>query len=60
MTSSYLVCDLCGKHGPPAGYFFEDGIRLCYECFLRENAAQEHEKTNDGSGVEEQRDKQSR
>jgi hypothetical protein len=34
MSGTYLVCDLCGKFGPPAGFFFKDGIRMCYECYF--------------------------
>jgi hypothetical protein len=34
VTSSYLVCERCGNHGPPAGFFFKDGIRLCYACYF--------------------------
>jgi hypothetical protein len=36
MTSSYLVCELCGNHGPPAGFFFKDGMRLCYACYFED------------------------
>jgi hypothetical protein len=34
MVSSYLVCDLCGRFGPPASTFSEDGLRLCYQCWF--------------------------
>ena len=34
MVSSYLVCDLCGRFGPPASIFSEDGLRLCYQCWF--------------------------
>ncbi len=33
MSGSYLVCDLCGKYGPPSAFLFEEGLRLCYECY---------------------------
>lgn len=33
MVSSYLVCDLCGRFGPPASIFSQDGLRLCYQCW---------------------------
>lgn len=33
MVSSYLVCDLCGRFGPPASNFSMDGLRLCYQCW---------------------------
>ena len=33
MVSSYLVCDVCGRFGPPASIFSEDGLRLCYQCW---------------------------
>lgn len=33
MVSSYLVCDLCGRFGPPASIFSADGLRLCYSCW---------------------------
>ena len=37
MTSSYLVCELCGNCSPPAGIFSKDGVRMCYRCFFSEN-----------------------
>ncbi len=33
MVSSYLVCDWCGRFGPPASIFSENGLRLCYSCW---------------------------
>ena len=33
MVGSYLVCDLCGRFGPPASIFSQDGLRLCYQCW---------------------------
>jgi len=36
MSGTYLVCDLCGNFGPPAGFFFKDGVRMCYECYFDE------------------------
>jgi recombinational DNA repair protein (RecF pathway) len=33
MVSSYLICDLCGRFGPPAGFLSQDGLRLCYQCW---------------------------
>ena len=36
MSGTYLVCDRCGNHGPPAGFFFREGVRLCYACYYGE------------------------
>ena len=36
MVSSYLICDLCGRFGPPAGFLSQDGLRLCYQCLYEE------------------------
>lgn len=36
MVSSYLICDLCGRFGPPAGFLSQDGLRLCYQCWYQE------------------------
>lgn len=36
MVSSYLVCDVCGQFGPPAGFLNENGLRLCYRCWYQE------------------------
>ena len=36
MVSSYLICDVCGQFGPPADFFHENGLRLCYPCWYRE------------------------
>jgi hypothetical protein len=36
MSGTYLVCDLCGNFGPPAGFFFKEGVRMCYECYFGE------------------------
>ena len=36
MVSSYLVCDGCGGFGPPASFLSENGLRLCYQCWYRE------------------------
>ena len=36
MVSSYLICDLCGGFGPPASFLSENGLRLCYQCWYRE------------------------
>lgn len=36
MVSSYLICDVCGQFGPPAGFLHENGLRLCYQCWYRE------------------------
>ena len=33
MVSSYLICDVCGRFGPPASVLSEDGLRLCYQCW---------------------------
>jgi hypothetical protein len=38
MSGTYLVCDLCGKFGPPAGFFCRDGVRLCYECYFSDGS----------------------
>ena len=42
MTSSYLVCDMCGKFGPPAAFITEHGARVCYQCYYYED--NEHAK----------------
>ena len=44
MSGTYLVCDLCGKFGPPAGFFFKDGIRMCYECYFGTDISEEKAK----------------
>lgn len=36
MVSSYLICDVCGQFGPPAGFLHENGLRLCYQCWYRQ------------------------
>jgi hypothetical protein len=36
MVSSYLICDACGRFGPPAGFLSENGLRLCYQCWYQE------------------------
>jgi hypothetical protein len=33
MSGTYLVCDICGNYGPPAGFLVKDGVRLCYVCY---------------------------
>ena len=38
MSGTCLVCDLCGNFGPPAGFFFKDGVRLCYQCYFGERS----------------------
>ena len=38
MSGTYLVCDCCGKFGPPASFFFRDGVRLCYECYFGDSS----------------------
>ena len=43
MVSSYLVCDLCGRFGPPASIFSEDGLRLCYQCWYEARRDRESE-----------------
>lgn len=48
MVSSYLVCDVCGKFGPPASFLSEDGLRLCYQCWYQEyQEYQEYQKDVD-------------
>ena len=56
MTSSYLICDLCGQPGPPAAYFFKDGVRMCYGCFLKESENLESESTPDGLVLDDAQD----
>ncbi len=46
MVSSYLICDLCGGFGPPASFLSENGLRLCYQCWYREQGG------DDLSGVD--------
>jgi len=36
MSGTYLVCDLCGNFGPPAGFVMKDGLRMCYQCCYHE------------------------
>jgi hypothetical protein len=36
-----LVCEHCGKFGPPASFISENGVRLCYQCFYQEDEAGE-------------------
>lgn len=43
MVSSYLVCDLCGRFGPPASIFSQDGLRLCYQCWYEARRDSESE-----------------
>ena len=60
MVSSYLVCELCGRFGPPASNFSLDGLRVCTLCWyeaqqsaaspvsdpdLRDKATTEHQAT---------------
>lgn len=41
MVSSYLICDVCGRFGPPAGFLSQDGLRLCYQCWYQERQGDE-------------------
>jgi hypothetical protein len=41
MVGTYLVCEHCGKFGPPASFISENGVRLCYQCFYQEDEAGE-------------------
>jgi hypothetical protein len=43
VSGSYLVCDLCGKFGPPSAFLFEENLRLCYECFGHSREQRERE-----------------
>ena len=43
MVSSYLVCDLCGRFGPPASTFSKDGLRLCCQCWYEAQRESESE-----------------
>jgi hypothetical protein len=56
MTSSYLICDLCGRPGPPAAYFFKDGVRMCYGCFLEELENAETENAPDAPVLDDAQD----
>jgi len=47
MVSSYLVCDLCGRFGPPASIFSEDGLRLCYQCWFEARWGSEPEASGE-------------
>jgi hypothetical protein len=40
MVSSYLVCEVCGRFGPPASIFSEGGLRLCYQCWYKTRRAE--------------------
>lgn len=51
MVSSYLICDLCGQFGPPAGFLHENGLRLCYECWYRERQTTMPPTTENGSSA---------
>ena len=56
MSGTYLVCDLCGKFGPPAGFFFKDGIRMCYECYFGADIPEEKvEKPSTGTDRDDRR-----
>ena len=46
MTSSHLVCELCGKPGPPGAFLFQDGVKVCLECYERENQPEGREQTS--------------
>lgn len=48
MVSSYLICDACGRFGPPAGFLSENGLRLCYQCWYQER--QDDRPDADASG----------
>lgn len=51
MSGSYLVCDLCGKYGPPSAFLFEQGLRLCYECYADSHEQRERKvRQEDGDG----------
>lgn len=47
MVSSYLVCDLCGRFGPPASIFSQDGLRLCYQCWYEARQGDEPEASGE-------------
>jgi hypothetical protein len=50
MVSSYLVCEVCGSFGPPAGFLKEDGLRLCYQCWYQQ--WREHQSSTAASDAE--------
>ncbi len=50
MVSSYLICDMCGQFGPPAGFLSKNGLRLCYRCWFQER--QNDESPPVGNGTE--------
>ncbi|MBL8259564.1 MAG: hypothetical protein JNM60_07145 [Candidatus Competibacteraceae bacterium] len=41
MVSSYLICDVCGRFGPPASFLSQNGLRLCYQCWFQERQDQD-------------------
>ena len=47
MVSSYLICDVCGRFGPPAGFLNQDGLRLCYQCWYQERQGEEPDVPGD-------------
>lgn len=47
MVSSYLICDACGRFGPPAGFLNQDGLRLCYQCWYQEQQGEEPDVPGD-------------
>ncbi len=49
MVSSYLVCDVCGHFGPPAGFLKKEGLRLCYQCWYQEQQDSESTVEDDDS-----------
>lgn len=57
MSGTYLVCDLCGNYGPPAGFLFKDGVRLCYVCYSAEakNVTKPINESVDSTPVDENR-----
>lgn len=53
MSGTYLVCDLCGKFGPPVGFLFKDGIRMCYECFYQNEVETKEPQEHPEKSIEE-------
>ncbi|MBK8507337.1 MAG: hypothetical protein IPL51_01440 [Candidatus Competibacteraceae bacterium] len=47
MVSSYLICDECGRFGPPAGFLSQNGLRLCYQCWFQQRLDDQQPPTTD-------------
>ncbi|MBK7542752.1 MAG: hypothetical protein IPP10_13240 [Candidatus Competibacteraceae bacterium] len=57
MVSSYLICDVCGRFGPPAGFLSQNGLRLCYQCWFEEQQDLQPSAPEQGTASSEAPDK---